>query len=91
MHATAASRAVGKPVKVIYPREIDMRHEYYRPACISHYRALLDENGYPQALWARYAGQSLFWQMRRETVHEAGDGMKVWWSAFTARRIASLI
>lgn len=72
MHATAASRAVGKPVKVIYPREIDMRHEYYRPACISHYRALLDENGYPLALWARYAGQSLFWQMRRETVHEAG-------------------
>ncbi|HFF9831351.1 molybdopterin cofactor-binding domain-containing protein [Serratia marcescens] len=72
MHATAASRAVGKPVKVIYPREIDMRHEYYRPACISHYRALLDENGYPQALWARYAGQSLFWQMRRETVNEAG-------------------
>ena len=72
MHATAASKAVGKPVKVIYPREIDIRHEYYRPGCISHYQALLDENGYPQALWARYAGQSLFWQMRRETVHEAG-------------------
>lgn len=72
MHATAASKAVGRPVKVIYPREIDIRHEYYRPGCISHYQALLDENGYPQALWARYAGQSLFWQMRRETVHEAG-------------------
>lgn len=72
MHATAASKAVGKPVKVIYPREIDIRHEYYRPACVSHYQALLNEQGYPQALWARYSGQSLFWQMRRETVHEAG-------------------
>jgi isoquinoline 1-oxidoreductase beta subunit len=72
IHATHASKAVGRPVKVIYPREIDIRHDYLRPACIAHYRAVLDAQGYPLALWARYAGQSLFLQMRRETVVEAG-------------------
>ncbi|QBQ98075.1 xanthine dehydrogenase family protein molybdopterin-binding subunit [Paraburkholderia pallida] len=72
IHATFASKAVGKPVKVIYPREIDIRHDYLRPPCVSHYRAALDSKGYPTAIWARYAGQSLFWQMRRETVEKAG-------------------
>ncbi|WP_408585599.1 xanthine dehydrogenase family protein molybdopterin-binding subunit [Paraburkholderia bannensis] len=72
IHATFASKAVGNPVKVIYPREIDIRQDYFRPPCVSHYRAALDSEGYPTAIWARYAGQSLFWQMRRKTVEKAG-------------------
>lgn len=72
MHACMASRATGKPVKVIYPRDIDIRHGYYRPANTSHFQALLGDDGYPLALWARYAGQGLFWQVHRHRVEENG-------------------
>ncbi|CAM2169360.1 xanthine dehydrogenase family protein molybdopterin-binding subunit [Burkholderia cenocepacia] len=72
LHATFASKAVGRPVKVIYPREIDIRGDYLRPPCVARYRAVLDENGYPTAIHARYAGQSLFWQMHRDLVKKAG-------------------
>lgn len=73
MHALFASRATGKPVKVIYPRDVDIRHGYYRPGNTSHFQALLGEDGYPLALWARYAGQGLFWQVHRHRV-EVGGG-----------------
>ncbi|MBK5072975.1 xanthine dehydrogenase family protein molybdopterin-binding subunit [Budviciaceae bacterium CWB-B4] len=72
MHACLASKATGKPVKVIYPREVDIQHAYYRPGNTSHYQALLDEDGYPLALWARYAGQGLFWQLHRSRVTKNG-------------------
>lgn len=72
MHAALASKATGKPVKVIYPREIDIQHEYYRPGEMGRYRAVLGDDGYPQALWARYAGQGLFSQMRPERVEKNG-------------------
>ncbi|MGS0891249.1 molybdopterin cofactor-binding domain-containing protein [Burkholderia stagnalis] len=72
LHATFASKAVGRPVKVIYPREIDIRGDYLRPPCVARYRAVLDEKGYPKAVHARYAGQSLFWQMHRDVVKKAG-------------------
>lgn len=73
MHAAMASKVVGKPVKVIYPREVDIQHAYYRPGNTSIFRALLGEDGYPVALWARYAGQGLFWQVHRHRV-EVGGG-----------------
>lgn len=72
MHACLASKATGKPVKVIYPRAIDIQHGYYRPGNTSHFQALLGEDGYPLALWARYAGQGLFWQVHRHRVEEGG-------------------
>ncbi|WP_246020007.1 xanthine dehydrogenase family protein molybdopterin-binding subunit [Limnobaculum zhutongyuii] len=72
MPACLASKATGKPVKVIYPREVDIQHAYYRPGNTSHYQALLDDEGYPSALWARYAGQGLFWQLHRSRVTKNG-------------------
>ncbi|MFZ4834223.1 molybdopterin cofactor-binding domain-containing protein [Rouxiella sp. Mn2063] len=72
LHAALASKATGKPVKVIYPREIDIQHGYYRTGSSSHYQAVLDEEGYPQALWARYAGQGLHWQLQRARVKKNG-------------------
>lgn len=37
------------PVKLIWSREEDLRHDYYRQAGISRFRAGLDENGRPVA------------------------------------------
>ena len=47
--AVQLSKAVGAPVKVIYSREDDIRHDHYRP--VSHHRleARLDPSGRPVA------------------------------------------
>src|SRR5262249_3477699 len=43
--AIGAARAGGKPVKVIWTREEDMRHDFYRPAGVHRLRASLDDRG----------------------------------------------
>jgi isoquinoline 1-oxidoreductase beta subunit len=39
----------GTPVKLIYTREQDMQHDYYRPNVTSHFKASLDGKGMPVA------------------------------------------
>ncbi len=41
----------GTPIKLIFSREEDMQHDYYRPNVRSHFRAALDAKGIPIA-WA---------------------------------------
>lgn len=43
--AAVLSKAIGAPVQVLWTREDDMRHDYYRPASFHHVRAGLDEHG----------------------------------------------
>lgn len=43
--AVLASKAVGRPVKVTWSREDDIRHEFYRPMAYGRLRASLDQNG----------------------------------------------
>src|SRR6185295_3181642 len=43
--AAFVSRAVGAPVQVVWSREDDLRHDYYRPAGLHHVRAGLDAGG----------------------------------------------
>jgi isoquinoline 1-oxidoreductase subunit beta len=43
--AASVSKAVGAPVQVVWSREDDMRHDYYRPASLHRVRAGLDESG----------------------------------------------
>lgn len=33
----------GRPVKVVWPREDDVRHDYFRPACLQRVRASLED------------------------------------------------
>jgi isoquinoline 1-oxidoreductase subunit beta len=40
--AVAASKTVGKPVKLLWTREEDIQHDYYRPAAAIRFRAALD-------------------------------------------------
>lgn len=72
MHAAVASKAVKRPVKVIYTREVDMQHGYYRPGQIAHYEAVLNKQGYPEALVMRAAGQSLYWQVHNDVMSKSG-------------------
>src|SRR2546429_8725413 len=47
------SKAVGAPVKVIWTREDDVRHGFYRPASYNRFAAGLDGAGKPIALAPR--------------------------------------
>ena len=52
------------PVKLVWSRENDIQHDYYRPAAMCRYAGALDAAGRPLALGAHYAGggdgESLF-------------------------------
>ncbi len=56
VQAALASRAVGRPVKVIWTREDDTQHDFYRPGCAAHLSARLDERGLPIAVRDHVAG-----------------------------------
>ncbi len=45
--ATSISKAVGKPVKVVWTREDDMQNDFYRPAAYNKMSAGLDGSGNP--------------------------------------------
>ncbi len=47
VQAAQIAQAVGQPVKLIWSREEDMRHDHYRPAITSRFKAALDANGVP--------------------------------------------
>ena len=47
--AVTIAKAVGQPVQLLWSREEDMRHDFYRPAALGHLRAGLDGNGMPVA------------------------------------------
>ena len=47
--AVQAAMQVDYPVKVIWSREEDIRHDYYRPAALSRFKAVLNGDGMPSA------------------------------------------
>ncbi len=49
IQAGRIAREVAYPVKLIWSREQDMRHDHYRQAGISRFKASLDSNGKPTA------------------------------------------
>lgn len=55
--------AVKAPVKIVWSREEDMQHGFYRPMTVNALRAGLGAQGNPIAFGARLAGQSIL--MRR--------------------------
>ncbi len=54
-----AQRAEGRPVTLVWSREQDVAHDFYRPAVASRTRGTLDDSGKLVALHARVAGPSV--------------------------------
>jgi isoquinoline 1-oxidoreductase/isoquinoline 1-oxidoreductase beta subunit len=67
LEAAAVSRAAGVPVKLIWSREDDMRHDYYRPAAASRFRAEISETGELQAWMHRIVAPSIMARMIRDS------------------------
>jgi isoquinoline 1-oxidoreductase beta subunit len=64
--AVRLSREVGRPVKVIWSREDDTRHGFYRPAVLSRLTAAVDSSGRPVAWAHRIVGMSIAdWKFNR--------------------------
>jgi CO/xanthine dehydrogenase Mo-binding subunit len=59
VQAAVLSKAVGKPVQVLWTREDDMQHDFYRPASVHRLVAGLDGDGNPTALHYRMAATSI--------------------------------
>jgi isoquinoline 1-oxidoreductase beta subunit len=57
--AVETSKAVGKPVKVVWTREDDMQHDYYRPVTYIRMWGAVDAAGKPVAFMQRMVQQSL--------------------------------
>lgn len=57
--AVQVSKAVGRPVKVVYTREDDMHAGWYRPVAYNAFSAALDADGWPTAWVHRIASPSI--------------------------------
>jgi isoquinoline 1-oxidoreductase beta subunit len=54
-----ASKAVGRPVQLIWTREEDVQHDFYRPSVSARMTASVKEDGSLEAFAMRLAGQSV--------------------------------
>jgi isoquinoline 1-oxidoreductase beta subunit len=59
IQAAQISKAVGKPVKLLWSREDDMTHDFYRPQAVHSMAAALGADGKPTAMTFRMASQSI--------------------------------
>jgi isoquinoline 1-oxidoreductase subunit beta len=57
--AVETSKAVGRPVKVVWTREDDMQHDYYRPVSYARMWGSVDAAGKPTVFKQRLVQQSL--------------------------------
>ncbi len=71
--AVTIAGQVGEPVKLMWSREEDMRHDFYRPVSMARFTAGLDDKGMPVAWQVRVAGHSILDSVRPGSVSEGLD------------------
>jgi isoquinoline 1-oxidoreductase beta subunit len=57
--AVLVAKQVGRPVQLLWTREEDIQHDFYRPVAMARFTAGLDAAGMPTALRVRISGQSI--------------------------------
>ncbi|MBI2771825.1 MAG: xanthine dehydrogenase family protein molybdopterin-binding subunit [Burkholderiales bacterium] len=59
VQAAQISKAINKPVKLVWSREDDMTHDFYRPQSVHNVAAALGADGKPTAMTFRMTSQSI--------------------------------
>ena len=72
--AAIAREAGGAPVQTIWSREQDMAHDFYRPACVSRFKAGFDAAGNLTAWHNSSAGQAIVPQVLQRIFGLPGAG-----------------
>ncbi len=57
--AKVVGQKMGKPVQLVWTREDDMTHDFYRPASCHHMQGAVDANGHPVAWFHTLASTSI--------------------------------
>ena len=72
--AVAIAKAVeGRPVKLLWSREEDMQHDFYRPMTMMRFKAALDAGGEVTALRVRDASHSIMASVRPQEIKDGID------------------
>ena len=72
VQAAQISKAVSKPVKLLWTREDDMTHDFYRPQSVHQLAAALGDDGKPTAMTFRLTSQSVTARVFRPAGRRAG-------------------
>lgn len=88
--AVQISKTVGAPVKVVWTREDDIQHDFYRPANYCYLAAALDDAGMPIAWMHRIVGPSLMAHMNPEAFKGGVDRTSVEGAANLPYRIPNI-
>ena len=67
------AKQIGQPVKVIWSREEDMQHDFYRPAMRAKFTVGLDKAGLPLALQSKIVGPSIFQRVNPRALKDGVD------------------
>src|SRR5207244_11760253 len=71
--AVLIARAVGMPVKMIWTREEDMRHDFYRPMVVARQIAGFDNDGRLVGWKIRLCGSSIFASLAPQFMRNGQD------------------
>jgi len=71
--AVLISKAVGRPVKLIWSREEDMQHDFYRPTVLNRLVAAVNDKGFPVALQQRVVSASQLHHVAPQAVKDGLD------------------
>jgi isoquinoline 1-oxidoreductase subunit beta len=88
--AVQLAKATGAPVKLVWTREDDMQHDYYRPATLNRLSAALDKQGKPIAWRHEMAGASIFARVFPNSIKDGIDRTSVEGAANLPYAIPSL-
>ena len=75
LEVAAIAAHLERPVKLVWSREDDTRHDYYRPAMAGRLRARINADGSISDWWHRLAGPSIYQQL----LPDLGDVMLPSW------------
>ncbi len=76
--AAQIAKVVGKPVQLVWSREDDMTHDFYRPATCHRMQGAVDANGKPLAWFHTLASTSIkgYWDPKASAAKDESGGAR---------------